>query len=111
MTAERQAFPARTAAFGDVSDFVERRCLDLDAGGAATLRVLLVAEELFINAVVHGYGGDGAGTVRIAVRDKGREIELIEEDDAREFDPFKGLDQLLRAGDAAANLPPVGGVG
>jgi anti-sigma regulatory factor (Ser/Thr protein kinase) len=107
VTAERQAFPARTGALTDVSAFVEQRCVELAAGGEATLRVLLVAEELFINAVIHGYGGDSAATVRLTVREKGREVELIVEDEAMEFDPFQGMHPLLDAPRPA----PLGGVG
>lgn len=71
-----------------VSAFVERRCAELRAGRHATLRLLLVAEELFINTVVHGYGGDSRAEVRLTVRARGREIELVAEDSAPAFDPF-----------------------
>jgi anti-sigma regulatory factor (Ser/Thr protein kinase) len=118
VTAERRTFPARTAALGELSAFVEERCAQLDAGGEATLRILLVAEELFVNAVVHGYKADTARTpnlphlphtVRVTVRDKGREVELVVEDDAVEFDPFKDLKPLLKP--SPGNLPLPGGVG
>ena len=92
MTAERQSFPARTEALPEVSAFVERRCRELGVERQATLRLLLVAEELFINAAVHGYGAC-AGEVTLTVRDAGTEVELIAEDAARAFDPFKGLQQ------------------
>jgi anti-sigma regulatory factor (Ser/Thr protein kinase) len=109
VTAERQAFPARTAALAEVAAFVERRCLELAAGGEATLRVLLVAEELFINAVLHGYGGDCGATVRFTLRDKGREVEIVEEDDAIEFDPFRDLRPVRASADPAECA--VGGAG
>jgi serine/threonine-protein kinase RsbW len=109
MTAERQSFPARTEALAQVSAFVEGRCGELAAGRPATLRLLLVAEELFVNAVEHGYGGDGGGSVTITVRECGDEVELIAEDEAVPFDPFAGL-QSPDCGPDPASRPP-GGLG
>ena len=109
MTAERQAFPARTDALAQVTAFVERRCAELHAGRPATLRLLLVAEELFVNTVVHGYGGDSRATVTLTVRDCGDEVELIAEDRARAFDPFASQRPVAADADPAAR--PVGGLG
>ena len=92
LTAERQSFAARTDVLPQVSAFVECRCRELGAGHQATLRLLLVAEELFINTVLHGYRERG-GEVALTVRDAGGEVELIAEDTAAAFDPF---DQLPR---------------
>ena len=91
MTAERQAFPARTDALPSVTAFVESRCAALGAGRPATLLLMLMAEELFINTVVHGYGNDGRCQVDLAVRDCGLEVELVAEDSAGEFNPFEGV--------------------
>jgi anti-sigma regulatory factor (Ser/Thr protein kinase) len=91
MTAERQAFPARTDVLPRVSAFIERRCADLGVGRSATLLLLLLAEELFINTVVHGYGNDGRRRVSLAVRDCGPDVELVAEDSARAFNPFDGV--------------------
>lgn len=101
MTAERQRFPARADALPRVSAFVERRCRELGAGRQAALRLILVAEELFINTVMHGYGGDSGSHVTLSVRDAGHEIELVAEDGGPAFDPF---DRIPRppTGDAAA---------
>lgn len=98
MTAERQAFPARTEALPRVSAFVEQRCASLGVGRSATLLLLLMAEELFINTVVHGYGNDGRRRVRLEVRDCGPEVELVAEDDARAFNPFGGVPTGARDG-------------
>jgi anti-sigma regulatory factor (Ser/Thr protein kinase) len=91
MTAERQAFPARTDAWPQVSAFIEQRCAALGVGHPSMLLLLLLAEELFINTVVHGYGNDDRQRVRLAVRDCGSEVELVAEDSAREFNPFEGV--------------------
>lgn len=88
MAAERQAFPARTDALPEVAAFIESRCAAIGAGRPATLLLQLMAEELFINAVVHGYGNDGRRRVDLSVRDCGPEVELVAEDSAREFNPF-----------------------
>lgn len=91
MTVERQAFPARTEALPRVSAFVEQRCRVLGISRSATLLLLLLAEELFINTVIHGYRNDGRRRVRLEVRDCGPEVELVAEDDARPFNPFDGV--------------------
>ena len=91
MTAERQAFPARTDALPRVSAWVENRCAQLGLGRPATLLLMLMAEELFINAAVHGYGNDGRRRIRLAIRDCGAEVELVAEDNAPAFDPFDAL--------------------
>jgi anti-sigma regulatory factor (Ser/Thr protein kinase) len=88
MTAERQAFPARTDALPRVSAWVERRCTQLRLGRPATLLLMLMAEELFINAAVHGFGNDGRRRIRLSIRDCGPEVELVAEDNAPAFDPF-----------------------
>ncbi|MGH2829457.1 MAG: ATP-binding protein [Actinomycetota bacterium] len=91
MTAERQAFPARTDALPRVSTWVESRCAQLALGRPATLLLMLMAEELFINAAVHGYGNDGRRRVRLSIRDCGAEVELAAEDNAPAFDPFAAV--------------------
>lgn len=88
MTAERQAFRARTDALPQVSAWVERRCAELGLGRSATLLLLLMAEELFINAALHGFGNDGRRRVRLSIHDCGAEVELVSEDNAPAFDPF-----------------------
>ena len=103
MTAERQAFPARTDVLPRVTAFVESRCAALGADRGATLLLMLMAEELFINTVVHGYGNDGRRRVNLSVRDCGLEVELVAEDQARAFNPFEGVVAPLE--------PTVGGYG
>lgn len=110
MTAERQRFPARAEALPRVSAFVERRCRQLGAGRQAALRLILVAEELFINTVMHGYaGGNARRCVTLTVRGKGAEIELQAEDDAPAFDPFRSVP--TPPGRSDARDASVGGLG
>jgi anti-sigma regulatory factor (Ser/Thr protein kinase) len=99
MTAERQAFPARADALPRVSAWVENRCVQLGVGRAATLLLMLMAEELFINAAVHGFGNDGRRRIRLSIRDCGAEVELAAEDNAPAFDPFHEVPAAAPAGD------------
>ena len=109
MTAERQRFPARADALPRVRAFVERRCRELGASRQAALRLVLVAEELFINAVLHGYRGSSRRQVTLAVRDAGAEIELVAEDGAPAFDPFGKVPRSTAATDPREAA--VGGLG
>lgn len=99
MTAERQAFPARVDALPAVSRWVEDRCARLGLGRPATLLLMLMAEELFINVAVHGFGNDGRRRIRLAIRDCGPEVELVSEDNAPAFDPFRDLPAPVPAGE------------
>ena len=108
LTAERRAFPARTEALPRVSAFVERRCRELGAGHHATLRLLLVAEELFVNAGMHGYGG-GPGRVVLTITDCGRDVELVAEDTAPAFDVFAAVPEPRAVADPRDAT--VGGLG
>ncbi len=109
MTAERQSFQARTGALAEVMGYIERRSRALGLPRSTTLKLLLVAEELFINTVLHGYGGDSAGTVAFTLRDLGTEVELVAEDQAPAFDPFAQLPAVSGSRDPQAR--PVGGLG
>lgn len=104
MSAPRQRFPARADALPRVSAFVERRCRELGAGRRAALRLILVAEELFINTVMHGYAGKGRQAVTLTLRDAGSGIELVVEDDAPPFDPFRRVARPDVAGGAVGGL-------
>lgn len=104
MSAPRQRFPARADALPRVSAFVERRCRELGAGRRAALRLILVAEELFINTVMHGYAGKGRQAVTLTLRDAGSGFELVAEDDAPPFDPFRRVARPDVAGGAVGGL-------
>lgn len=110
MTAERRRFPARADLLPRVGAFVGRRCRQLGATRQATLRLILIAEELFINTVTHGYAGArGRGYVTLSLRDAGAEVELLAEDAAPAFDPFEHLPPAFGGGDPRD--APVGGRG
>lgn len=107
--AERQTFPARTDALPAVCDFVEARSAALGLPVKTALRLRLIAEELFINAVDHGYGGDCDRDITLTVRGRGPDVELVQEDSGRPFDPFAALKPPSASPDPQAR--PVGGLG
>jgi anti-sigma regulatory factor (Ser/Thr protein kinase) len=72
-------------------------------------RLLVAAEELFVNSVRHGYGGECDGPIFVALTAGARTFELRYEDAAPAFDP---LTRTPTAGlDAGAEARPVGGLG
>lgn len=97
-------FPARVEALPELRGFVEDASLQLGADGPAILRIALVAEELFLNSVQHGYRG-AAGTVRVVLDARDDELRLVMEDRAPAFDPFAAVPE------PDATAPRVGGLG
>jgi serine/threonine-protein kinase RsbW len=106
---DHRVFAARTPELMRVSAFVEERCSALAVPRENALRVLLIAEELFLNAVLHGYGMDSDAQVWLTLKRVGQELELKVEDAAKPFDPFNAAAPLIESGDP--NSRPVGGVG
>jgi len=107
---EHRTFRAATPELLRVSAFIEERCAALGVPRDHALRLLLIAEELFLNSVLHGYGGDFAGEVCLAVARAGAdELELTVEDSARAFDPFSAAPPVSASANPEAR--PVGQVG
>ena len=86
-------FEARLERFSELRDHAERCCAGAGFERAAIDRLILVLEELFANTVEHGYAGlAGTSAERavwltiVAAMDR---IEVIYEDAAPEYDPFK----------------------
>lgn len=72
-------------------------------------RLLVATEELFVNSVRHGYGGECDGPIVVALAVSARTLELRYEDAAPAFDP---LARPPAAGlDAGVEARPVGGLG
>lgn len=97
-------FAARPEVLPGLRGFIEEACGALGADGPATLRIALVAEELFLNSVLHGYGGQ-SGEVRLTLDLRDEELRLVAEDEAPAFDPFAALPEPDTA------TPRVGGLG
>jgi serine/threonine-protein kinase RsbW len=82
-----------------------------DGGLPATeqARLCIILEELFTNAVAHGYGpGSTMGNITVALRRRDRCIAITFIDDGQPFDPLAaGVPDL----DVAAEQRPIGGLG
>lgn len=83
----RRRFAARAEALPEVRAFVEDAGGALGADAAAVLRIALVAEELFLNCVLHGYRG-AVGEFDLQLDALDDELRLVAEDAAPAFDPF-----------------------
>jgi serine/threonine-protein kinase RsbW/sigma-B regulation protein RsbU (phosphoserine phosphatase) len=72
-------------------------------------RLRLAAEELFLNTVTHGHGGDTDAPVEVTVRIEAGRVALVYVDTAPAFDPFADV----QAPDSRAPLEarPVGRLG
>jgi len=91
--------------------FVQASCRRRRVAPADVLRLTLVLEELFTNTVIHGYGGSGAGDLRLAIDDTRTHLSLRFEDEAPAFDPLRHLAEALPHRDLPAEQRPVGGLG
>ena len=74
---------ARLSAF--ISEFCEREELPPDFDMALNL----VAEEAFMNVVMHGFEGQGAHTISFTLAREGSVVSLAVEDEAKAFDPLQ----------------------
>lgn len=72
-------------------------------------RLLVIAEELFVNTVRHGYGGECDRPVWISLACADRVLELRFEDEAPQFDPTARAPLAGLDGDPVSR--PVGGLG
>ena len=95
---QTRTFRARLDEASYVSAFVESAILGMEA--RLVMRLRLAVEELFVNTVTHGYGGDSDAPVEVTVRIDGDRIVLIYEDAAPPFDPFAKVERP----DPAASL-------
>jgi anti-sigma regulatory factor (Ser/Thr protein kinase) len=84
----------RVISFGE--DFARRHALS----SAERARLLIILEELFINAVNHGYDGKApAGRIEIALGLEAGRLKIEFSDDGRPFDPqIRALPDLDQPG-------------
>ena len=84
---ESAEFLARQDAFPAVRSFLEQACRRAGVDWPDCLRLVLIVEELFVNTVVHGHGGDSDAPVRLEVTVTPTAIAVCYEDTAPPFDP------------------------
>src|ERR1051325_7583193 len=109
MDSHSATFPARADAFTEVCAFVEGACDRAGVAHADALRVLLLVEELFVNTVDHGYGGDSDAPVRLTLAVSPAAIAIEYGDMAPPFDPFTRVAPESDVDDLEGR--PVGGPG
>ena len=104
---ETRRVQARLAQAQMLSDFVEATVRPVNRD--ASLKLRLMVEELFVNTVYHGYGGDSDAFVEVTVRLADDGVDLTYVDSAPAFDPFAEVERP----DATARVDarPVGRLG
>ena len=88
---QSRTFRARLGECADVSAFVESAIAGMDA--RLIMRLRLAVEELFVNTVTHGHGGDSDAPVEVAIRIAGDRVVLDYTDTAPPFDPFARVER------------------
>lgn len=83
---------------------VARVAADLRLSADAILRLQMIVEELFINTVTHGHGGNSAHTVQLGLARNDEHFTLSYIDQAPPFD-------LTKKGQKIASTVEVGGLG
>jgi serine/threonine-protein kinase RsbW len=69
--------------------FIEQFCKRTDTPDALKYKLFLVAEELAMNAISHGYAGRADGPIALTLIRRDPEIELHFEDEAPPFDSLR----------------------
>jgi len=103
----RQTFRARLSEAPSLTAFLEAAVAGL--GDRLAMRLRLVVEELFVNTVTHGHGGDCDAPVEVTVRVADGHVVLTYVDVAPPFDPFADV-HSPEAGAPLEDLA-VGGLG
>jgi len=102
-------FGGRLPSFSEVRAWAEAFAAAVGADHTATLRLVLVLEELFTNTVIHGYAAGDDGPIWVALASRADAIEVTYEDAGRAFDPLADT-QAPQADPRAFGEPP-GGLG
>jgi serine/threonine-protein kinase RsbW len=103
-------FAGQLPSFPDVRAWAEAFATAVGAERHATLRLVLILEELFTNTVTHGYRAGTEGPVRVALASQTGAIEVIYEDSGPAFDPLTDA-PARRADPRATEGQEPGGLG
>jgi serine/threonine-protein kinase RsbW len=102
-------FHSRLGELQNVSSFLEGFCTELGIARERCLRLNLVLEELFVNTVKHGHGGDCDAPIWVTLASKPEAIQVVYEDTAPPFNPYARLPELWPA--STVELRKIGGLG
>lgn len=108
---EQSTLAATMAQWPHALAFVEDFCARHGVARRDSLRLALVAEELFTNVVEHGHGGGAEAPVRIELAVARGRLELTIEDRAAPFDPIAYAQEQPAALDGGVDERPIGGLG
>lgn len=106
-----QSFTATFDAVVETAAFVAEFCKRHGVDSSDALRVTLVVEEVFLNIVMHGYGGEGGGTVRLALALEESHVVVVCEDRAPAYDPRPAFERVPADLDDPVETRGVGGLG
>jgi anti-sigma regulatory factor (Ser/Thr protein kinase) len=102
-------FHCRLSELRGISAFLEGFCGAAGIERQHCLRLNLVLEELFINTVRHGHGGDCDAPVWMMLEADERSVHVIYEDIAPPFNPYAHLPE--GPPDTTLDLRKIGGLG
>ena len=89
---------ARLTALLSCSEHVGHACASANLDPDMIARARIVLEELFLNTIRYGYGGECERPVRLALhRGRGMALTLVYEDAAPPFDPVAWRERPERA--------------
>jgi anti-sigma regulatory factor (Ser/Thr protein kinase) len=112
MTVDAQReFRARMQCLPEAAAFVDSFCRSQGIAANDRLRLTLIVEELFTNAVRHGHGGDSDAPIRLTLDASPTEVFVLYEDAAPAFDPTARVAESRADLEAALEHRPVGGFG
>ena len=97
--------------FPETASFIGNLCDPRGIGSTDALRLTLIVEELFTNAVAHAYGGQCDAPIHIALSADIGAVGLLYEDAAPPYDPLSPLSGLAANLDGAVESPPIGKLG
>jgi anti-sigma regulatory factor (Ser/Thr protein kinase) len=103
-------FRGRLPSFAEVRAWAEAFAAAVGADRNATLRLVLVLEELFTNTVIHGDTAEGEGPIWVALASRAGAIEVTYEDAGPAFNPLADAEKP-RAESRSFGTQRAGGLG
>jgi len=93
MTGAAQSFTPCGEMLHPMMDFVVKRAEALNLPQSTSLRLQLIAEELFTNTFRHGPPRGGHAPVTLSIDAAGEDVELVYEDGEPEWNPLRHIDR------------------